>query len=62
METTQAPTTVVILKDQSDNYYAFSPEQLAEAKVSGDAVADLAVRSEPMLISADLNQRPGARW
>ena len=62
MELTQAPTAMMILKDQSGNCYAFSPGQLAEAKVSGENVADLAVTSEPVFVSADLNRRPDGRW
>lgn len=62
MSDTQAPTEVVILSDQANNHYAFSREQLADALVSDESVADLNVISQTVAFSAALNKRPGGRW
>jgi hypothetical protein len=62
MSDTQTAIDVVILTDEADNHYAFSPEQLSEARVTREAVTDLAVVSTTISVHADLNKRPGAKW
>jgi hypothetical protein len=55
--------SLVILTDESGNRYGFTPEQLADAKLTGGGQAsDLSVKSHLVSVDPELNGRPDARW
>lgn len=55
--------SLVILTDERGNRYGFTPEQLADAKLTGGGqVSDLSVKSQLVSVDPELNGRPDARW
>lgn len=55
--------SLVVLTDESGNRYGFTPEQLADAKLTevGDA-SDFSVTTQLVTVGSELNGRPDARW
>lgn len=55
--------SLVILTDERGNRYGFTPEQLADAKLTdrGEA-SDFSVKSQLVSVDPELNGRPDARW
>ncbi|MBV9845617.1 MAG: hypothetical protein JOZ47_11145 [Kutzneria sp.] len=62
MINTRAAVDVVIFTDEAGNRYAFTREQLADAKVSGSSPSDLSVTSQSIIVNSELNRRPNGRW
>jgi hypothetical protein len=58
----QATVDLVILTDEGGNRYAFTPEQLADAKLSDGGTSDFSVRSQLVSVGSELNGCPDARW
>jgi hypothetical protein len=58
----QATVDLIILTDEGGNRYAFTPEQLADAKLSDGGTSDFAVRSQLITVGSELNGCPDARW
>jgi hypothetical protein len=52
-----ASVELVVVTDAQNNRYAFTREQLADARLSDDEVT-----SETVQVGAELNKRPGGRW
>jgi hypothetical protein len=62
MADTQSAIEVVIFTDENGNSYAFTREQLAEARVSSGTPSDVSVTSELIMVNAGLNKKPDGRW
>jgi hypothetical protein len=55
--------SLVVLTDESGNRYGFTPEQLADAKLTdGDHASDFSVKTDLVVVDPELNGRPDGRW
>lgn len=58
----QATVDLVIFTDESGNRYAFTPEQLAHAKLIDGGTSNFSVRSQLVSVGSELNGCPDGRW
>lgn len=55
--------SLVVLTDERGNRYGFTPEQLADAKLTdGDDAPAFSVKTQLVSVDPELNGRPDARW
>jgi len=55
--------SLVVLTDERGNRYGFTPEQLADAKLTdGGHASDVSVKTELVSVDPELNGRPDGRW